>query len=190
MAVQTKCKVCRKTVHQHTLRVKAHIRRRNSGKWVYYHLSCWKPQIVNPLSALRNRNPGKNLSSGLDRRWNQQFVSREEQVPVQYLEQAVSIHSSQSLLLEVFAYLPMTDLETRVAYSSKAWFHFTRDTELWKVRYVSSTPRDGRATAGSTCDLGLCVLALSPTPPSGPSLHEMSLLQASSLHRVFSPGRG
>lgn len=71
--------------------------------------------------------------------WNQQFQVNEALVPAIYLRKAVSTIGTpiRRLLLEVYQYLSMTDVETRAVYVSKAWFHVSRDSEYWFIRYIS-----------------------------------------------------
>ena len=75
-------------------------------------------------------------------RWNRQFLVSEETLPLQYKSKAVKSTSSPNrrLLLEVFQYLNSREVELTVAFTCKAWFHTTRDNELWKTRYLAQFP--------------------------------------------------
>jgi len=70
--------------------------------------------------------------------WNCQFEHREELVPAQYLGKAVNTAGTplRRLLLAVFQYCTMAEVERQVAYTCKAWFHVSRDEEYWRTRFV------------------------------------------------------
>ena len=111
----------------------------------HYHLACYTHTGLTPVRA--DKVIGRNVKEDRDKQvvrnwveaWNRQFSTKEEEVPVQFLQKAVVTASTplRRLLLEVFQYLTMSEIESLVALSCKAWFHVSRDEEFWRSRVLS-----------------------------------------------------
>lgn len=138
----THCEICNSPILLGALRV---IKHRMYSRSLYYHLACWRPDPVIPLTLsalctwkIKDRERLIEVEKWVQD-WNQQFEMKEERVLAQYLGKAVSTAGTplRRLLLEVFEYCTMTEIETTVAYACKAWFHVSRDEEYWKTRFIA-----------------------------------------------------
>jgi len=71
-------------------------------------------------------------------KWNQRFVVDPNKVPVQCLVGTVEVASTplRRLLLEVFQYLSVKEIELQVGFACKQWFQVSRDAEYWKSRFI------------------------------------------------------
>ena len=126
----TSCNLCAAPILKGTLRVKAAVRYAAAE---YYHLNCWKPLIIAPLSINAFYLQGHptqlrkaEVEAWVDH-WNQQFAVQEEAVLAQFLRKAVSTASTplRRLLLEVLQWLAVSEVETGVALVCKTWHHFS-----------------------------------------------------------------
>ena len=139
---KTRCTQCKTDIKKGHLRADVH---KYMAGIDYYHLACYTHTGLTPLNA--DKVTGKRVQEDRDKAvirewvetWNRQFSAKEEEVPVQFLQKAVVTASTplRRLLLEVFQYLTMPELETNVALSCKAWFHVSRDEEFWRSRVLS-----------------------------------------------------
>ena len=109
------------------------------------HLACWKPEILQPYHSdwfrfmdTEAREKKREVDTWVIR-WNRQFEAREEHVPEKYVEQTVKTTAPvlRRLLLEVFQYLQVPEIDSTVALTCKAWFHVTRDPEYWRTCFIS-----------------------------------------------------
>lgn len=138
----TRCLICKSPILPDTIRVSKH---RMYSSTLYYHLACWRPDPVIPLSLsslctwkIKDKEQLKEVEKWVEQ-WNYQFEHREELIPAQYLGKAVSTSGTplRRLLLAVFQYCTMAEVESQVAYTCKAWFHISRDQEYWRTRFVA-----------------------------------------------------
>ena len=136
-----RCRACCQTITNGNLQV---VQRSTKFGIRVVHLSCWRPETTQPYKAdwffvmdVEARDKRGELVAWVNK-WNSQFETKEEHVPAQYLTKSVMTTETplKRLLLEVFQYLTVTDTETKVAYTCKAWFHVTRDEEFWRTRFM------------------------------------------------------
>lgn len=114
----------------------------------YYHLPCYRPKLPAPI------NQKELLLKGVDverleqittwvNDWNQQFSA--EKVPEKYTKMAILAApvAHPRLLLEVFGYLSVREIEQIAAFACKAWYTITRHEDLWKSMFIRQfTPRE------------------------------------------------
>jgi len=151
----TTCHSCTAPVLKGTLRFKL-VSEVRFVKTVYYHLTCWKPRNLEPLSAdsfwykdeKAKERVGEVVAWVKD--WNEQFITKEETVPAQFLQKTVNTTGTplRRLLLEVFQWLNTSEIETIVAVCCKAWYHVSREEEFWRTRYVAELHPTETATEG------------------------------------------
>ena len=105
-----------------------------------FHLNQTRPLLIDTDVELRGVEKEQDVErvKAWVRKWNQRFTIDESKVPTQYLAKAVQTSSTplRRLLLEVFQYLSMREVEMLVGLTCKAWFHVSRDSEYWKTRYL------------------------------------------------------
>lgn len=111
-----------------------------------FHLNCWQPGTFLPLRPVFFHQTEESEEEKLSTErilltWNRQFTVNESLVPAIYLRKAVYTEGTpiKRLLLEVLQYLTVTEVETSTGLVSKAWFHVSRDSEYWLLRYFSAS---------------------------------------------------
>lgn len=142
----TYCSACQTLINKDHLRVTlkpfSHYHRKHGQMYsYYYHLHCYRPKLNAPI------NQKELLFKGVDVKglkqvtkwvndWNKQFVP--EEVPEKYTKMTVLpvFGTSPRLLLEVFGYLAVRDIEQRAAFTCKEWYIVSRNDELWKSMYI------------------------------------------------------
>lgn len=139
---QTRCATCKADIKKGEIRADVH---KFMAGIDYYHLACYTHKGLTPLHS--EKIVGKNVKEDRDKAtikewidaWNRQFSAKEEEVPLQFLQKTVVTTSTplRRLLLEVFQYLSMSEIEAKVALSCKDWFHVSRDDEFWRSRVIS-----------------------------------------------------
>ena len=106
-----------------------------------YHLACFRPAEPVPVSLskhvtyrrLSEERDIQQLRDWVDR-WNRQFTA-----PASSVSRVNSaVGPVRRLLLEVFQYLDLKDLELVAALICRDWLQITRDNDLWRPHYLSS----------------------------------------------------
>ena len=142
----TYCSACQTLIPKGHLRITlkpfSHYCRKQGKMYsYYYHLRCYRPKLPAPISQKEVLFKGVDVK-GLEQvtkwvdGWNKQFVA--EEVPEKYTKMAVLpvAVARPRLLLEVFGYLAVREIEQSAAFTCKEWYFVSRNDDLWKSMYI------------------------------------------------------
>lgn len=139
---QAPCGVCNEPFQTDQLRVTSH--RYRGGACQVSHLPCFHPLSIAPIRIDDFELIGVTSQPHLEAietwtyTWNLQFEVDEGQIPEKYLRKGVESNETplRRTLLTVYEYLSVVEIETLAACVCRAWYHITRDQELWKLRFI------------------------------------------------------
>lgn len=136
------CRTCRTAIPEGALQVVMHSAKLGVS---VCHLTCWKPNSAVPMQRnwfkfrdMQAQSRKKEVEDWIET-WNLQFTPKEDLVPQLYLNKAVNTSetSLRRLLLAVYQYLTPREIDTAVSLACRAWFHISRDEELWRTLFVA-----------------------------------------------------
>lgn len=100
---------------------------------------CFAPIKIEELTVIRVDEEAREAVEKWVAQWNRLFEVDEDRVDRKYVSKSVFTAENplKRLLLSVFEYLSVRDIETTAAYVCKSWYHVSKHPEHWKSRFIS-----------------------------------------------------